>query len=126
VGKPSLNAGQPYAKAEGRVFLLVLAYPGCPGTKAVKRLLLLFVTFKLFLHQLAMLIMSQIPVDLVNKNPDPMKLDFGSSHAKIEPQMIASLTSGTSRLITFSLMESQRHEPNSRREHSAVQHQKSD
>jgi len=41
VGKPSLNAAQPYAKAEGRVFLLVPAYPGCPGTKAVKRLLLL-------------------------------------------------------------------------------------
>jgi len=40
VGKPSLNAAQPYAKAEGRVFLLVPAYPGCPGTKAVKRLLL--------------------------------------------------------------------------------------
>jgi len=40
-GKPSLNAAQPYAKAEGRVFLLVPAYPGCPGTKAVKRLLLL-------------------------------------------------------------------------------------
>jgi len=35
VGKPSLNAAQPYAKAEGRVFLMVLAYPGCPGTKAV-------------------------------------------------------------------------------------------
>jgi len=41
VGKPSLNAAQPYAKAEGRVFLLVPAYPGCPRTKAVKRLLLL-------------------------------------------------------------------------------------
>jgi len=41
VGKPSLNAAQPYAKAEGRLFLLVPAYPGCPGTKAVKRLLLL-------------------------------------------------------------------------------------
>jgi len=41
VGKASLNAAQPYAKAEGRVFLLVLAYPGCPGTKAVKRSLLL-------------------------------------------------------------------------------------
>jgi len=41
VEKPSLNAAQPYAKAEGRVFLLVPAYPGCPGTKAVKRLLLL-------------------------------------------------------------------------------------
>jgi len=41
VGKPSLNAAQPYAKAEGRVFLLVPAYPGCPGTKAFKRLLLL-------------------------------------------------------------------------------------
>jgi len=41
VGKPSLNAAQPYAKAEGRVYLLVPAYPGCPGTKAVKRLLLL-------------------------------------------------------------------------------------
>jgi len=40
VGKPSLNAAQPYAKAEGRVFLLVPAYPGCPGTKAIKRLLL--------------------------------------------------------------------------------------
>jgi len=31
------------AKAEGRVLLLVLAYPGCPGTKAVKRWLLLSV-----------------------------------------------------------------------------------
>jgi len=41
VGNPSLNAAQPYAKAEGRVFLLVPACPGCPGTKAVKRLLLL-------------------------------------------------------------------------------------
>jgi len=41
VGKASLNAAQPYAKAEGRVFLLVPAYPGCPETKAVKRLLLL-------------------------------------------------------------------------------------
>jgi len=41
VGKPSLNAAQPYAMAEGRVFLLVPAYPGCPGTKAVKRWLLL-------------------------------------------------------------------------------------
>jgi len=41
VGKPSLNAAQSYAKAEGKVFLLVPAYPGCPGTKAVKRLLLL-------------------------------------------------------------------------------------
>jgi len=40
VRKPSLNAAQPYAKAEGRVFLLVPAYPGCPGTKAVKWLLL--------------------------------------------------------------------------------------
>jgi len=29
-----------YARAEGRVFLLVPAYPGCPGTKAVKLLLL--------------------------------------------------------------------------------------
>jgi len=38
--KPSLKAAQPYAKAEGRVFLLVPAYPGCPGTKAVKRWLL--------------------------------------------------------------------------------------
>jgi len=43
VGKPNLNAAQPYAKAEGRVFLLVPAYTGCPGTKAVKRLLLLVV-----------------------------------------------------------------------------------
>jgi len=41
VGKPSLNAAQPYANAEGRVFLLVPAYPGCPGTKAIKWLLLL-------------------------------------------------------------------------------------
>jgi len=41
VGKPSLNAVKSYAKAKGRVFLLVPAYPGCPGTKAVKRLLLL-------------------------------------------------------------------------------------
>jgi len=40
VGKPSLYAAQPYAKAEGRVFLLVPAYPGCPGTKAIKWLLL--------------------------------------------------------------------------------------
>jgi len=40
-GEPSLNTAQPYAKAEGRVFLLVPAYLGCPGTKAVKRLLLL-------------------------------------------------------------------------------------
>jgi len=39
--RSSLNAAQPYAKAEGRVFLLVPAYAGCPGTKAVKRLLLL-------------------------------------------------------------------------------------
>jgi len=39
VGTPSLNAAQPYAKAEGRVFLLVPAYPGCPGTKTVKWLL---------------------------------------------------------------------------------------
>jgi len=30
VGKLSLNAAQPYAKAEGRVFLLVSVYPGCP------------------------------------------------------------------------------------------------
>jgi len=41
MGKPSPNAAQPYAKAEGRVSRLVPAYPGCPGTKAVKRLLLL-------------------------------------------------------------------------------------
>jgi len=41
VGKPSLNAAQSYANAKGRVFLLVLAYPGCPATKAVKWLLLL-------------------------------------------------------------------------------------
>jgi len=41
VGKPSLNAAQSYGKAEGRVFLLVPAYLGCPRTKAVKRLLLL-------------------------------------------------------------------------------------
>jgi len=50
VGTPSLNAAQPYAKAEGRVFLLVLAYPGCHGTKAVKRLLLLllyYISYKL-------------------------------------------------------------------------------
>jgi len=40
-GKPSLNTAQPYAKAEGRVFFLVPAYLGCPGTKAIKRLLLL-------------------------------------------------------------------------------------
>jgi len=39
-GEPSLNAAQPYDKAEGRVFLLVLVYPGCPGTKAIKLLLL--------------------------------------------------------------------------------------
>jgi len=44
VGKPSLYAAQPYAKTEGRVFLLVPAYPGCPGTKAVKRLLLLLLS----------------------------------------------------------------------------------
>jgi len=43
VRKPSVYAAQPYAKAEGRVFLLLPAYPGCPGTKAVKRLLLLVV-----------------------------------------------------------------------------------
>jgi len=43
IQKPSLNAAQPYAKAEGRVFLLVPAYPGCPGTKAVKRWLLLLI-----------------------------------------------------------------------------------
>jgi len=36
-GEPSLNAAQPFAKAEGRVFLLVPAYPGCPGTEAIKR-----------------------------------------------------------------------------------------
>jgi len=42
-GEPSLYAAQPYAKAEGRVFLLVPAYPGCPGTKAVKRLLVVVV-----------------------------------------------------------------------------------
>jgi len=41
VGKPSLNAAQPHAKAEGKVFLPIPAYPGCPRTKAVKRLLLL-------------------------------------------------------------------------------------
>jgi len=45
VGKPSLYAAQPYAKAEGRVFLLVPAYPGSPGTKAVKRVLLLLLWF---------------------------------------------------------------------------------
>jgi len=33
------------AKAEGRVFLLVPAYPGCPGTKAVKWLLLLLLLY---------------------------------------------------------------------------------
>ena len=34
----------------GRMFLLVPAYPGCPGSKAVKRslLLLLLTTFPLF------------------------------------------------------------------------------
>jgi len=42
VGKPSLNTAQPYAKAEGRMFLLEPAYPGCPGTKAVKWLLLFY------------------------------------------------------------------------------------
>jgi len=42
VGKPSLYAAQPYAKAEGSVSSGT-AYPGCPGTKAVKRLLLLLV-----------------------------------------------------------------------------------
>jgi len=47
VGKPSLNAAQPYAKAEGRVFLLVPAYLGCPGRKAVKRLLLLLLLLSL-------------------------------------------------------------------------------
>jgi len=46
VEKPSLNAAQPYAKAEGRVFFLVPAYLGCLGTKAVKRLLLLLLLFK--------------------------------------------------------------------------------
>jgi len=45
VGKPSLNAAQPYAKTEGRMFLLVPAYLGCPGTKAVKRLLLLLLLY---------------------------------------------------------------------------------
>jgi len=44
VGKPSLYAAQPYAKAEGRVFLLVSAYPGCPGTKAVKTVVVVVVT----------------------------------------------------------------------------------
>jgi len=48
VGKPSLNAAQLYAKAEGRVFLLVPAYPGSPGTKAIKRLLLLL-SYKIIL-----------------------------------------------------------------------------
>jgi len=33
------------AKAEFRVFLMVPAYPGCPGTKAVKRLLLFPVSY---------------------------------------------------------------------------------
>jgi len=46
-GEPSLHAAQPYAKAEGRVFLLVQVYPGCPGTKAVKRLLLLLLLDKI-------------------------------------------------------------------------------
>jgi len=50
VGKPSPNAAQPHAKAEGRVFLLVPAYPGCPGTKAVKRLLLLLLLLLLQLN----------------------------------------------------------------------------
>jgi len=36
-GETQRNAAQPYAKAKGRVFLLVPAYPGCPGTKAIKR-----------------------------------------------------------------------------------------
>jgi len=49
VWKPSLNAAQPYAKAEGRVFLLVPAYPGCPGIKAVKWLLLLLTAVFLLL-----------------------------------------------------------------------------
>jgi len=53
VGKRSLNAAQPYAKAEGRVFLLVPAYPGCPGTKAVKRLLLLLLIYFLDLSRTA-------------------------------------------------------------------------
>jgi len=48
VGKTSLNAAQPHAKGEGRVFLLVPAYPGCPGTKAVKRLLLLLLLLLLY------------------------------------------------------------------------------
>jgi len=53
-GKPSLNAKQPYAKAEGRVFLLVPAYLGCPGTKAIKRLLLLlFSRFKVIPSRIA-------------------------------------------------------------------------
>jgi len=52
VGKPSLNAAQPYAKTEGRVFLLVPAYPGCPGPKAVKRLLLLLLSlFEMWIWQ---------------------------------------------------------------------------
>jgi len=49
VGKPSLNAAQLYAKAEGRVFLLVPAYPGCPGTKVVKQLLLLLLLLLLYM-----------------------------------------------------------------------------
>jgi len=40
--KLSLNAEQPYAKTEGRV----PAYPGCPGTKAIKWLLLLFLSYE--------------------------------------------------------------------------------
>jgi len=69
VGKPSLNAAQPYAKAEGRVFLLVPTYPGCPGTKAVKRLLLLlllllYVLFLSFLCYLLLLFKLSLPVQL--------------------------------------------------------------
>jgi len=45
VGKPSLNAAQPYAKAESRVFLLVPAYPGHPGTKAVVVVKYFFIPF---------------------------------------------------------------------------------
>jgi len=40
-GNPAWTQHSPMLRQKGRVFLLVPAYPGCPGTKAVKRLLLL-------------------------------------------------------------------------------------
>jgi len=43
--QPERSTALCYCKAEGRVFLLVPAYPGCPGTKAIKRLLLLLLSY---------------------------------------------------------------------------------